>query len=345
MCNSCSTSSRNHQYLIENRSNFDEPFPDCNDEVCSIVLGYYCFYGTEARSMECEEWAELCDFRKVLRGLKYTNFSVQSSRDAALSSLSTMKVDAPFAYQTRFPLDLLFVNITCGAYSDVIRQVAEALNFKEREKEVQSRMNPMKTDPENSGSRSFSFDDALHSFHKGVEQLNRFLCRREEVYSRETFEKKYGIKWVGGKPRPPTVIDPCDPNTPRPKPDPKPPNSFGTYGALVKAIRTKDLNPDDFLIFKNQSFNVRPKCNQETTKFSAPSDSGTRLFPKTIYVFTQSEYMKCSEGPVKAWSYDTSTGKLTETEFEVNDLDSDSDFASAFSTVSHSRNKSKSKCH
>jgi len=356
MCNSCDSSSRNFGYLIENReAGTPDQTINCNDP-CSIIIGFYCFYGTEARAMECEEWAEVCDFRKIVRMLKYTNFSIQSMRDSALSAMAAMKVEAPFSYQTRFPSDVLFVNITCGAYSGIIRQIVESLNFKEREKEVQNRINPSKADPEHPGGRVFSFDDALHSYHKGVEQLNRLLCQREEIYSRETFERKYGIKWAVGKPKGPTYIDPCDPNNPSPfPPDPRPPPNrpLGNYGSLVQAVKEKGLNPSDFVIFVNPAYNIRPRCGQETINFDKPEDKKKMFFSASVYVFTKADYMKCNDGPVDTFIYYTDTGTLAKGSFEgksFDSLESDSDFADAFVEVSSNskkkRNKGKDKdCH
>lgn len=340
MCNSCRPSSNNVRYLIENVSTLDERL-NC-DRPCEIILGFYCFYDTVARSMECEEWPELCDLRKIVRTLKYTNFSVQSQRDTALSSIAALKVDAPFSLEVRFPDDKLYVNISCGAYSEILRQIAESLNFKDRETEVQSRYNPSKADPENQASRQkFGFDDALHAFHKGVEQVNRLLCTREEVYSRESFEKKYGLLWSPGRPRGPTYTDPCkDRRPPPPPPEKPPPSDKDTFAAAKYALRREGLDPHSFEFFADADMNSNPKCNAKTLTFTDVNDDTTPVGVDRMYFFTPSEYAKCGSGPVQAYAYSRLTGTLTRTTFSaVPSLDLDD----SFTVVSSRKRKIKQK--
>jgi len=291
MCGKCDYTSNNAGYLKEvSKSGYDlhgeKLARDDLDECCKIVLGYYCFYDLKAQTLECEEWAEVCDFRKVWRVLKYTNFSIQSKRDDALNALSNLKVEAPFSEVVRFMDNKAYINLSCGAYSDTLRQISEALNYKEREKEKQSRNNPSKTEPEvSNASQTYSFDDALHAFHKGVESLNQYLCKREEVYNRKTFEVKYGLKWCPGKPKPPVIIDPTDIGTGS--------STQRTFRDLKVAISNIGLQPESFLFLKSTPEKLF--CGKTPTTLASQSES-ERLQNVDFYIlFTGNSYSSCSD--------------------------------------------------
>jgi len=225
-----------------------------DDDCCKVATGYYCAYGYKMRSMECEEWPDLCDFMNVLRRARFMNFSVQSNRDAILNSFMNLKVDAPFALDKRFPLNKVYVNLTCSGYSEFIRQVAQALNQKEREKEVDRKANASNANSEVSNLK-FTFDDASSGFHKGIQSLLQLACKRHEVYGRLEFEAKYDLKWCEGVP---PVIPPEPPVIPpAPPTEPSPPNRDFNYREMKEKIRESFSDLENYVIDRNSLSTVR----------------------------------------------------------------------------------------
>lgn len=273
MCINCqfknSLYSRENPFLIR-----------AEDDCCKLAVGYYCAYGYKHRAMECEEWAELCDFMTLLRRARFMNFSVQSNRDAILNSFMNLKVEAPFALDRRFPLNKVYVNLTCSGYSEFIRQVAQALNQKDREKEVDRKANASSANSEVSNLK-FTFDDASSGFHKGIQQLLSLACKRHETYGRLEFEAKYDLKWCEGVP---PVIDP---------PVVEPPTNPGrTYLDLKSAMRREFSRLEDFELNVNNRGVVQCVPNLESTNVTDLSDTeviGTRY----VLIYASAALTQC----------------------------------------------------
>lgn len=250
---------------------------------CVKAGGYYCFYDLRDRAMECEDWAELCDLRKLLRQMKFSNFSIGSVRQAHFRALENLKVDAPFSETSRFPPSRVYVNISCSRYSDLFRQVSSALSYKERDREVDRRVGTHTADQDKPGSNLPQQDSSV-SFYQAVESLIGELCKRVEVYDQVGFERKYQLKWC------PSGHPPPDGPPDGGHDDPVDPPEW-TWVQLREAIVDLSLDPDDYrYVSQFPSYLV---CGKTPSVLPASGTVPTTPSAR-IVMFTMADYNRCS---------------------------------------------------
>jgi len=271
---------------------------------CKVQDGYYCIWNLEHMNMVCEEWAEICDLRKIIHEVRHISFNVVSERQLARTALNNLKKDAPFNECQRFPWRKVYVNLSCGIYATLWENLLSALDFKDREAEKEMKYGKPKiaSDEDHHSRNEYSLDDAKTQFRNNIKKFINELCKRNEMFDRIKFEAEYNLTWcLGPCPQEPKPSDPEDPEV-------------RDFSSLMKALKNLDLNPRDFEVFgpsdiKKGDFG----CSRQTQELG-PGLEGVK-FPKGskyVHVFTSGEYSKCLDinEQVSGYTYNIETGKL-----------------------------------
>jgi gas vesicle protein len=275
---------------------------------CSLVKGYYCIWTLDHATMECEEWPELCDLRSVLQTMSSITFNVVSERARARTALTNLKRDAPFAECKRFPWRKTFVNISCSVYSSLLQDLLLSLDYKDREteKELKYGSNHKQDDKDQTSSMNSSLDDSKTRFRNTLIKFQNALCKKDEVYDRVKFEKKYNLEWCIGE-------CPTEPGSSKPPNVPLPPDSK-TYGDMMVALKKKSLDPTNFSVFKPEDMEKNDfQCKRETqTLGPGMADVKLPYYAVKVFLFARGEYAECEDSgaEVQGYVYDKSTGAI-----------------------------------
>lgn len=310
---------------------------------CVVKEGYYCIWDLNHMTLVCEEWSELCDLYNVLRQISHITFNVVAERQRARNALNNLKRDAPFNECKRFPWRKTFVNISCSVYGTLFQNILGALDYKDRETEKELRYGKEREqkDADQTASSNSSIDDAKTAYRNNIKSLLNELCKKNEIYDRIKFETKYNLQWCDGPcPTEPGVVVPPGDGTPKPPDNPNP--TPKTYGDIMRQLKSRGLDVEDFNVFTEADMKSnRFTCGKELQRLGTTLE--TNKLPdgvENVYVFTTGEYSKCGDplSPTKGYIYRVGSGSLFgETELRVSSLDNMADIIDLINRVMDKR--------
>ncbi|MFX0618101.1 hypothetical protein ABEL47_22780 [Escherichia coli] len=137
-------------------------------------------------------------FKMVINGFRFRSYTVKAERDAMRNELRNLKQHVPFAENSRFPENGIFINLNHSVPGRLIRNMTMALDVSDRQVEKDR---PHET---GTGKRVLSnLEDGKVAFYNSLEGLTDLLGSRAieyghtlGIYIQSTFESETGLTWT-----------------------------------------------------------------------------------------------------------------------------------------------------
>jgi len=140
------------------------------------------------------QWMNVQKFSTAVKLSFSSPFSKQIHRNAILEALQdVVPDDSIVGVSVRFPADGVYAIATSPTVSTYLSQMRLAAEYKDRSKDELA-----KRGVEESGvTREQGYGDTLASFANAMASLLVSLTTGVDVHTRESFERRYGLKWDG----------------------------------------------------------------------------------------------------------------------------------------------------
>lgn len=137
-------------------------------------------------------------FMTTLNMFRFKNFSVKANRDTMATTLANLQINVPFAKETRFPDEGIYIDLNHSVTIRLMALMMKALDYSDRQTEKGREV----TNEEK--NRSFSnFEDAKVCFYNTLNQILNLVGPLDiervhivGVYVQTSFESEDGLKWT-----------------------------------------------------------------------------------------------------------------------------------------------------
>lgn len=174
-------------------------------------------WNSDAQRYADMEWAGVREITQVLRGMLRNGFNTQAARSDNLKLWNGLDMSTPVAHDIHFTPHKSFVCLDRGDWPIKIGQLTAALNYKgtaasddamappgtETSSAIRARALAPPTTPNPAGAaapadvRGYAkYDDALNAFTWAINNMRSEIGSGDYVYTRETFEAKFGLTWA-----------------------------------------------------------------------------------------------------------------------------------------------------
>lgn len=153
----------------------------------------YGHFSVSLRAKLFARYPTIEDMYTLVEELESTNYSINAERVKALDTLDDSlrkgaRLKDRVSETTRFPEDLILVDVNLPTFQHALGQIKSALFLKTREKDKNIR--------EGVDLGSPSVNDSQLAFLNGVSGLRTALDVTDNFLTRESFEKKFTLVWA-----------------------------------------------------------------------------------------------------------------------------------------------------
>lgn len=144
-------------------------------------------------SLRRHKWCSLVDLCDFVEAHKMTGFHVHASRLVVIAAVTRLRSPAPFGQTQRFPEDEEMVDLDASSVRLYFDQLHQACDQNDRAQNVSN------------AQPNGSVSDAKRAFDVAFAKIRDFATAssytdKDGVWTRETFEARYGLVW--GNPAP-----------------------------------------------------------------------------------------------------------------------------------------------
>lgn len=158
--------------------------------ISNSEMGYGATYTSYLAVQRGAGWYDVEKLQDLMHAIWKINFSIVEQRAQALTALNNMSVVAPFARDKRFPDDKYYITLGTGDWIRKFQQLRTSLSFKENQKEK-------KTSASTSSNVELQdANDSILAFHNSISSILLQLSQFENVFDRDTFERRFSLTWT-----------------------------------------------------------------------------------------------------------------------------------------------------
>jgi len=138
-------------------------------------------------------WMSAQGFAAVVKSALSESFFKQAQRDTLLRTISDSMSHDVVSPVERFPAVGAYIDLSVGTWPRLLQQLNMAVQYKDGAKDIKRKQGYEETGE----TREADYADTVVSFYKGLARAMTLVVRGVGLENRESFERRYGLKWVG----------------------------------------------------------------------------------------------------------------------------------------------------